>query len=217
MSLGHVGAGADIATLHRSTRRCACWPGHAGCSLELCALSPRSRAAQTFLHVPMQACRKPAQSHGMRGLLCYAQAGKVAHRSQGPQLAVLTPSSTCRALQQQADSMAAQRQVWDTERGSIVADLMQLASNRQASVHAQRDDLGSRIAAARQLSLVSLPQPLACSSAAAALLPQRRCLTGPARLGAARRHRRYQKQWRTTARAAFLNQPAGHWSHTVCL
>ena len=50
--------------------------------------------------------------------------------------------------------MAAQRQVWDRERGSIVADLMHLAAERQKAVSAQQEDLGSRIAAARQLSAV---------------------------------------------------------------
>ena len=58
--------------------------------------------------------------------------------------------------------MATHRKVWDEERGTIVADLLQLAAKRQDAVHAQREDLDCRLAAARQLSSVS-PPIQACS------------------------------------------------------
>ena len=69
---------------------------------------------------------------------------------------------SCRELQERDAAMAAHREVWDSERGTIVADLLRLAAKRQDAVHAQREDLDRRLAAARQLSSAS-PPIQACS------------------------------------------------------
>ena len=78
----------------------------------------------------------------------------------------------CRVLQQQASSVAAQQGRWDKERAAIVQDMIQLASQRQGSVLAMQDDLDTRLAAARQQSLVSALKcsQLDCSGASAAIV-----------------------------------------------